>query len=361
MTVARRIGSALEALLLVSFGAAVVWVALGDRYAVLMNPKFRLLTIVGGGIVAAMGAVALVRPRRPSATAILAFVALAVLVLVGRPLSEETARSLMTAPTVPDVPILEDPDFPLMELRDVLGGIEDGELEAEGLKFTAMGQIRPIPGPAREFVFLRSYMICCVADAQVTGFRVSGEGVGDVKDGEWVAVSGRLSTFPVPRPVPRMRIGAASFPNVSAEHELVSSRIVRRTDTLPSVAEQLGSKSLVRFREALEAAGLMKALEGPGPFTVFAPIDAAFGDTPLDAEVDALRDWASWHVVEGTWYSRDLFSVTTLRTIHGRDLRVTNSNGRVQVEGVRLVFKDVRARNGIVHLIYPSVKPVPGR
>ena len=55
MTAARRLGSTLESLLLISVGAATVAVALGDRYAVLMNPKFRALTMVGGGIVVAMG------------------------------------------------------------------------------------------------------------------------------------------------------------------------------------------------------------------------------------------------------------------------------------------------------------------
>ena len=60
--------------------------------------------------------------------------------------------------------------------------------------------------------------------------------------------------------------------------------------------------------------------------------------------------------MKGRYYSRGLHGETSLETIHGENLGVETVNGKVRVEGARLLFKDVRARNGMLHLVYPSLR-----
>jgi uncharacterized surface protein with fasciclin (FAS1) repeats len=109
---------------------------------------------------------------------------------------------------------------------------------------------------------------------------------------------------------------------------------------------------------ALQAAQLDGTLAGPGPFTVFAPVNAAFAAVPQDQTqrlLDAgnrplLTKVLTYHVVPGALRSSQLTEGQTLTTAQGGTLRVTLAGG-ARVNGARIVRTDVRASNGVIHFI----------
>jgi uncharacterized surface protein with fasciclin (FAS1) repeats len=110
---------------------------------------------------------------------------------------------------------------------------------------------------------------------------------------------------------------------------------------------------------AVEAAGLTGVLEGEGPFTVFAPTDAAFAALPAGTVEALLRDPAAltavltYHVVPARIVSADVIRTGGARptTVQGRQLTVEVVNGVVRVGGARVLTADVEASNGVIHVI----------
>jgi uncharacterized surface protein with fasciclin (FAS1) repeats len=107
---------------------------------------------------------------------------------------------------------------------------------------------------------------------------------------------------------------------------------------------------------ALEAAGLIQTMKGPGPFTVFAPTDAAFAKIPK-ADLDALlKDKAklvavlTYHVFAGNANSTDLRMLKDLSTVNGARLKIDATKG-LKVDAALVVTPDVPASNGIIHII----------
>ena len=112
---------------------------------------------------------------------------------------------------------------------------------------------------------------------------------------------------------------------------------------------------------ALQAAGLVGTLKGQGPFTVFAPTDAAFAKIPK-AQLDALLgDKAkltavlTYHVVSGTVMSKDV-KAGMVKTVQGSSLTVTTMGG-VKVDGANVTAVDIIADNGVIHVIDTVVLP----
>ena len=112
---------------------------------------------------------------------------------------------------------------------------------------------------------------------------------------------------------------------------------------------------------ALQAAGLVETLKGKGPFTVFAPTDAAFAKIPK-AQLDALlADKAkltsvlAYHVVPGTVMSKDV-KAGMVKTVQGSSLTVTTQGG-VKVDGASVTGVDIIADNGVIHVIDTVVLP----
>jgi uncharacterized surface protein with fasciclin (FAS1) repeats len=113
---------------------------------------------------------------------------------------------------------------------------------------------------------------------------------------------------------------------------------------------------------ALKAAGLVDTLEGPGPFTVFAPTDAAFAKIPK-ADLDALlKDKAkltavlTYHVVPGRVMAKDV-KPGSVRTIQGSALTVKTEGGKVMVDNATVTRTDITASNGVIHVIDRVVLP----
>ena len=118
---------------------------------------------------------------------------------------------------------------------------------------------------------------------------------------------------------------------------------------------------------AVKAAGLAETLQRPGPFTVFAPTDAAFAKLPagtidaLLANKPMLASILTYHVVSGKVGASDIIGMNGARpaTVNGQTVDVTVSGGKVYVNGVQVIMADVPASNGIIHVIDAVLMPRP--
>jgi len=127
----------------------------------------------------------------------------------------------------------------------------------------------------------------------------------------------------------------------------------------------VATDDLSTLRTAVVTAGLADALAGDGPFTVFAPQNAAFDALP-DGTVDALlADSAreqltgvlTYHVVAGKYTSGDLRDGQTLETLSGERLTVSIRDGRVMINDAEVVAADVMASNGVAHVVSGVLLP----
>ena len=112
---------------------------------------------------------------------------------------------------------------------------------------------------------------------------------------------------------------------------------------------------------ALKAAGLIDTLKGPGPFTVFAPTDAAFAKVPQDQLKALLADKAkltavlTYHVVPGVVMSKDV-KPGMVKTVQGSAISVTTMGG-VKVNDAKVTAVDIVADNGVIHVIDTVIVP----
>ena len=116
---------------------------------------------------------------------------------------------------------------------------------------------------------------------------------------------------------------------------------------------------------AVKAAGLAETLQGPGPFTVFAPSDAAFARLPAGTVESLLADKAkltsilTFHVVPGRVMAGDIVKAhgATPTTVNGLPLDVVVRDGKVFVNGAQVVSADIAASNGVIHVIDAVLLP----
>ena len=119
----------------------------------------------------------------------------------------------------------------------------------------------------------------------------------------------------------------------------------------------VGSENHNTLETAVIAAGLVEALSGEGPFTVFAPTDDAFNALPegtLDAvlaDLDLLTSILTHHVVSGEVLSTDLSNGMMATTLNGSELMVTINDNGVMIDYAMVTVADIMADNGVVHVI----------
>ena len=116
---------------------------------------------------------------------------------------------------------------------------------------------------------------------------------------------------------------------------------------------------------ALTAAGLVDTLKGDGPFTVFAPTDAAFAKLPegtvqsllLPENKDKLIAILTYHVVAGEVDSAAVMKLNKAKTVNGKDVQISASSAGVKINGATVVKADIGASNGIIHVIDTVILP----
>lgn len=117
--------------------------------------------------------------------------------------------------------------------------------------------------------------------------------------------------------------------------------------------------------KALEAADLVDALKGEGPFTVFAPTDEAFAKLPagtleglLKPEKKAdLQGILKYHVVSGKVMAADVVKLSSADTLQGKKLTIQVQNGTVMVDKATVTKTDIECSNGVIHVIDSVVLP----
>jgi transforming growth factor-beta-induced protein len=134
-------------------------------------------------------------------------------------------------------------------------------------------------------------------------------------------------------------------------------------DTIVDVARDAGSFSTLLA--ALNAAGLTSALEGDGPFTVFAPTDDAFAAIDSEVLADLIADTElltavlTYHVVPGLLPASSVVGLASAPTLNGKDLSISVQGGTVQVDDATVTATDIQASNGIIHVIDKVILPEP--
>jgi uncharacterized surface protein with fasciclin (FAS1) repeats len=120
-----------------------------------------------------------------------------------------------------------------------------------------------------------------------------------------------------------------------------------------------GSADHTTLVAAVKAASLVETLKGAGPFTVFAPTNAAFSALPagtvdnlLKAENKAkLAGILTYHVVAGAVKAADLKDGQKVKTVQGEELTVSIKDGKVMINGANVTIADVISSNGVTHVI----------
>jgi uncharacterized surface protein with fasciclin (FAS1) repeats len=115
---------------------------------------------------------------------------------------------------------------------------------------------------------------------------------------------------------------------------------------------------------ALTAAGLVETLKGAGPFTVFAPTDAAFAALPAGTVEDLLKPEnkdklvaiLTYHVLPGKVMSTDLSEGLMAKTVNGAEVTITLDGG-AKVNGAVISAADIAASNGVIHVIDSVILP----
>lgn len=138
-------------------------------------------------------------------------------------------------------------------------------------------------------------------------------------------------------------------------------------DAKDIVDTAVGAGNFTTLVAAVEAAGLVETLKGEGPFTVFAPTDAAFAALPAGTVEDLLKPEnkdklvaiLTYHVVSGKVMSTDLSEGQKAPTVQGAEVTITLEGG-AKVNGATISTADIEASNGVIHVIDAVILPPEG-
>lgn len=139
----------------------------------------------------------------------------------------------------------------------------------------------------------------------------------------------------------------------------------RNKITMNIVQTAIANGSFETLVAAVTAAELVDTLNGDGPFTVFAPVDAAFAALPegtvasliLPENKEKLQSILTYHVVAGKVLSSDLSDGMEATTVNGASLTIRLEDGKVFVNDAEVVIADVLTDNGVVHAINKVLIP----
>lgn len=136
------------------------------------------------------------------------------------------------------------------------------------------------------------------------------------------------------------------------------------------VANAVNSKDHTTLVAAVKAAGLVDTLSGPGPFTVFAPTNAAFGKLPKGTVATLVKPESkatltkilTYHVVPGKLNAAQLMDGQRLTTVEGKPLTVKKSGGKVMIVDAKggaatVTIADVEQSNGVIHVVNSVLMP----
>ena len=161
------------------------------------------------------------------------------------------------------------------------------------------------------------------------------------------------TTAPTPTPAPTTAASPSAAPSASAA--------AMAKDIVQTATEAGSFKTLLT---AAKAAGLVETLQGKGPFTVFAPTDAAFAALPAGTLDGLLKDPAAlkkillYHVVSGAVTADKVVGLTSATSVEGSPIAIAVKDGTVYLnDSAKVVTPDVMASNGVIHVIDKVILP----
>lgn len=127
----------------------------------------------------------------------------------------------------------------------------------------------------------------------------------------------------------------------------------------------IGSKDHTTLVTAIQAAKLVDALSNAGPFTVFAPTNAAFDKLPAGTvdgllkpeSIDDLTNILQYHVSLGVFKAENLTEGQVIGQVNGNDIKISISDGKVMINDSAIIVASVPASNGIIHIIDAVLLP----
>ncbi len=147
---------------------------------------------------------------------------------------------------------------------------------------------------------------------------------------------------------------------------VIDEVLIPETKLIPEVAQE--AKVFKTLLAAVKTAGLVDALSGAGPLTVFAPTDDAFAKLPAGTvesllkpeNRDQLVDILKYHVVEGRLYADDFFRRGRVNTLLDERVQVKYGDNAFQVNNSNVIATDIEAGNGVIHVIDAVLLPNTG-
>jgi transforming growth factor-beta-induced protein len=165
------------------------------------------------------------------------------------------------------------------------------------------------------------------------------------------------SAVPTAASTPSPAATAAAAPSAMPS----ASAAAMAKDIVQTATEAGSFKTLLA---AVKAAGLVETLQGEGPFTVFAPTDAAFAALPAGTLDGLLKDPAAlkkillYHVVSGSVTADKVVGLTSATSVEGSPIAVSVKDGTVYLnDSAKVVTPDVMASNGVIHVIDKVILP----
>ena len=152
------------------------------------------------------------------------------------------------------------------------------------------------------------------------------------------------------------------FTSVSVFAQM-DTKMVMNSSKNDIVQTAIKAGNFTTLTTALTEAGLVDALKGDGPFTLFAPTDEAFKNLPDGAlegllkDKEALKNVLLYHVVSGKVSSKEVVDLNKATTLNGSDLNIKTNNGKVMINDADVIGADVIASNGIIHVIDKVLLP----
>ncbi len=153
--------------------------------------------------------------------------------------------------------------------------------------------------------------------------------------------------------------------NITIQPDFISrifEKEVKTTKNIVETAIEAGAfKTLIT---AVQTAGLAETLSSPGPFTVFAPTDAAFAKIPAETIQNLLKDKPkltavlTYHVVPGKVMAADVVKLKKAKTVQGQEITIDTTAG-VKINNAKVTKTDIECTNGVIHIIDTVIMPPP--
>ena len=155
-------------------------------------------------------------------------------------------------------------------------------------------------------------------------------------------------------------VGALSLSAMAPAASMASAKPAAKPNIVQTAVAAGQFKTLVKL---VKQAGLADALQAKGPFTVFAPTDAAFAKVSkatlqaLAKDKAKLRAVLLYHVAKGKLTAAKVVKLRSIKTLNGQSLKVRVNHGTVTIGGARVIKADIGASNGVIHVINKVLIP----